>query len=112
MAVGWYSGRVDETQPQAARHRHHRHHRSQSVNLHSQRHHPDRSRPTPHPQGRPTTMRELQQQMLQCLYNHPSPEGQAACLQAVLRELGASPNIWGGPGSGGPTLPFALLGQD
>lgn len=116
MAVGWYSGRVDAGQPQAARRHHHRHHRgSQSVNVHSRRHSPDHTRPAPQPTppAHVPTMRELQQQMLDCVMNHPYAAGQAACLRGVLRELGASPDLWGGGSGGdGPSLPFALLGQD
>lgn len=118
MAVGWYSGRVDSSQPHAAGHHHHRHHhgRSQSVDVHPSKHSPDHSSP---PAPKPTspahvpTVRELQQQMLDCVMNHPYAAGQAACLRGVLRGLGASPDLWGGGSGGdGPSLPFALLGQD
>lgn len=114
MAVGWYSGRVDATQQQAAGHHHRHHRRSQPVNVHSQGRRPDRTRPAPRPQvpAAPPTMRELQQQMIQCLLDHPMPSGQAACLRTVLRrELNAAPNLWGDPGEG-PSLPFVLPGQD
>jgi len=112
MAIGWYSGRVDAGPPQAAGRHHHRHHhdRSQSVNVHSQQHRPDRSRPAPDPTppAHVPSMRELQQQMLQCVLEHPYAAGQVACLRAVLRQLGAASDTWGG----GQSLPFTLLGQD
>ena len=112
MAVGWFSGRRDAEAPRAAVHHHHR---AQSVDVRRRRQQRQQSRPSPAPQApaRPPTIRELQQQLLECLFDHPTADGQTACLQAVLqRELRLAGRGWPLPGGGAPTLPFASYAQD
>ncbi|HET6847530.1 MAG TPA: hypothetical protein VFH74_01650 [Gaiellales bacterium] len=111
LAVGWYSGRGHAT-PSAAGHR--RHHR-QVVDVRQGRHVPDHSQPSPAPQppSRPPTIRELQQQLLECVFGHPTAEGQTACLQAVIqRELRLAGRGWPLPGGNGQALPFLSPSQD
>jgi hypothetical protein len=113
MAVGWYSGRSHEAAPRVA---HHHHHRGQAVNLRPGRHQPEQGRPAPAPQTprRPPSLAQLQSEVLQCLFRHPTPSGQTGCLRAVLRrELKAAGPHWQLPGGGmPPVLPFASLTQD
>jgi hypothetical protein len=112
VAIGWFSDRATHTSRQAARGHHHS---GQVVNLGGNRPHtrtPHSSPPPPQSRRAPAvTLRQLQQQMLACLYAG-GPGAQTACMRGVVRrELRALGSIWSpqaGGGDGAPQ-PFLLI---
>ena len=115
VAVGWFSDRATHGAREAVRH----HHRGGHVVKVATPVPPaggGQSRPTPSPQApaRPPTIRKLQQQLLDCVFEHYSAAGQTVCLQALLqRELELGGQELGLPPDGGmPALPYSSLPRD
>jgi hypothetical protein len=109
MAVGWYSGRSHEAAPRVAL----GHHTGRAVNVRPEPQEPNGSRPAPRTPGRPPSLEQLQQQLLQCVFLHPTPAGQTACLRGVVRRaLRAAGPGWQPPGGSPPELPFASFSLD
>jgi hypothetical protein len=109
MAVGWYSGRSHEAPPRVAL----RHHTGRAVNVRPEQHRPKGSRPAPPTPARPPSLEQLQQQLLQCVFLHPTSAGQTACLRGVVRRaLRAAGQGWQPPGGSQPVLPFASFSPD
>jgi hypothetical protein len=110
MAVGWYSGRSHQAAPRVAL----RHHTGRAVNnVRPEQHQPKGSRPAPRTPARPPSLEQLQQQLLQCVFGHPTPAGQTACLRSVVRRaVRAAGPEWRPPGGAPPVLPFASISPD
>ena len=115
VAVGWYSDRATHGAREAVRHHHRRGH-VVKVATPAPPAGGGKSRPAPAPQAptRRPTIRELQQELLDCVFEHSSSAAQTACLQALLqRELELGGQEFGPPPDGGmPALPFSSLSQD
>jgi hypothetical protein len=114
VAVGWFSDRATHGAPEAVRHHHHRRAQIDKVATPAPPPGDGRRRPAPQAPARPPTIRDLQQQLLDCVFEHSSAAGQTACLQALLqRELEVGGQEMGLPPAGGmPALPFSSPSQD
>lgn len=109
MAVGWYSGRSHAAAPRVAL----RHHTGRAVNVRPEHHRPNGSRPAPRGPARPPNLEQLQQQLLRCVFLHPTSAGQTACLRGVVRRaLRAAGPGWQPPEGSPPVLPFASFSLD